>query len=197
MVSLLIADRLDVVAELIEPAIAEAQEIGSAVGFQHGVTLAGVLQMAGRRPAARRGRPARLVRDRPRVRQPVPPTVAALVSRPDRAGGAGRGRRAAARMRLMGAIPQVMLFNPLLFARAELRRAQGRRAEAIADAREAGARYLASRDYATRPPWRSRSRSYSPPMPAMRRSRSPTRRSTPPQHGAHPARSASPAIASG
>ena len=41
MVSLLIAERLDVVAELIEPALAEAQVLGSAVGFQHGVGTSG------------------------------------------------------------------------------------------------------------------------------------------------------------
>ena len=48
-----------------------------------------------------------------------------------------------------------MLFSPVLLDRAELRRAQGRRADAVADAREAGERYLATGITRPVPPWRS------------------------------------------
>jgi DNA-binding CsgD family transcriptional regulator len=155
MVSLLVADRLDIVAELIEPAVAEAQEMGSAVGFQHGTTLRGYCRWQHgdlRRAEADLRAAFEIGRE---FGNQFPPAVAALVSVLTERGALAEADELLHDCGLAGAVPQVMLFNFLLFARAELRRAQGRRAEAIADAREAGARYLASEITRPVPPWRS------------------------------------------
>jgi DNA-binding CsgD family transcriptional regulator len=155
MVSLLVADRLDVVTERIEPAIAEAQEIGSAVGFQHGVGLRGYCRwQEGDLKRAEADLRASFETGQEFGNQ-FPPFVAGLVGVLVERGELAEADQLLVECGLAGAMPQVMLFNPLLFHRAELRRAQGRRGEAIADGREAGDRYLASGITRPVPPWRS------------------------------------------
>jgi len=155
IVSLLVADQLEVAASAIEPALAIAQAMGSAVGFQHGAALRGYCRWqdgalqraeADLRAAVETGR---------EYGHQFPPAIGCLVSLLVERGALAEADALLQECGLAGAVPRVMLFSTLLFSRAELRRSQGRRAEAIADAREAGARYLDSGITRPVPPWRS------------------------------------------
>lgn len=155
IVSLLVADRLDVVADVIDPAVAEAQEMGSAVGFQHGVALRGYCRWQEGALHRAEGDLRAAVETGREFGNQFPPAIGALVSVLAERGELTESDELLRECELTGPMPRVMLFSPVLFSRAELRRAQGRWPEAIADAREAGARYLASGITRPVPPWRS------------------------------------------
>ena len=126
--SLLVADRLDIVTELIEPAQSRRRRRSARRSGSNTESLCAATAVGSRAPCwaprptyAPRSRPAASSATSSRPRSPRSCHV--LVERGELAEADALLQHSG----LAGAIPQVMLFNPLLFARAELRRAQGRR----------------------------------------------------------------------
>ena len=155
MVSLLIADRLERCSELIDAAIAGAQRIGSAVGFQQGVTIRGYCRFQqGALRAAEADLRAAILTGRTFGHQ-FPPALGGLVQVLVERGELAEAEELLEHDGLTGPVPRVALFTSMLFSRAALRRAQGRIADAVADARETGERYLAVQMTRPAPPWRS------------------------------------------
>jgi DNA-binding CsgD family transcriptional regulator len=155
IISLLIADRLERGSELIDTAIAGAQRVGSAVGFQNSATIRGYCRaQQGALRAAEADLRAAILTGRTFGHQ-FPPAIGGLVLVLIERGELAEAEELLEHDGLTGPVPRVMLFTPVLFSRAALRRAQGRIADAIADARETGKRYLEFQITRPVPPWRS------------------------------------------
>ncbi|MDW5598914.1 hypothetical protein VSS74_31435, partial [Conexibacter stalactiti] len=151
------AGRPAAAAEVVERIVAQAAREGSQIRYAMGLATRGVvaLDVGDLRTAEAELATALDALAEARAERMARTTVAFHAMALAERGALDRAEAALEQHGLTGAVPEQMLFNPLLFMRGQLRLAQRRAVEAEADFRELGRRHERWEMTRPSPPWRS------------------------------------------